>query len=158
MNHTISMLLAGAASLLSISIQAATETCQPAREDDIAALFVRWNEDLQSGVPKQVVNNYAANSLLLPTQSNTPRRSAAAKEDYFSHFMTKRPTGTIDSRMVQIGCTTALDTGLYTFHFADGSAVQARYTFTYKWYPQEQRWLITSHHSSTMPEETANTR
>ena len=52
-----------------------------------------------------------------------------------------------------IGCNSALDAGLYTFTFGDGSRVQARYTFTYGWNGSE--WLITSHHSSAMPEQTA---
>ena len=25
-------------------------------------------------------------------------------------------------------------------------------TFTYKWFPEQEQWLITSHHSSAMPE------
>lgn len=156
MKHTIAVLFAGSAALLSLAAQAASETCQPSSEKEIAALFSQWNEDLNSGDPQRVVKHYADESLLLPTLSNTPRRTAQAKEDYFESFMAKRPSGTIDSRMIQIDCTTALDTGLYTFRFADGSAVQARYTFTYKWHPQHKRWLITSHHSSAMPEQHAD--
>lgn len=131
---------------------AETETCQKVADKDIAALFVRWNDALQSGDPQNVVDTYAQDSLLLPTLSNTPRRSADAKADYFRHFMAGQPRGNIDSRMIQIDCNTALDAGLYTFRFADGKKVQARYTFTYKWFPKQEQWLITSHHSSAMPE------
>ena len=52
--------------------------------------------------------------------------------------------------MIEIGCNSALDAGVYTFSFGDGSVVKARYSFTYRW--DGQRWLITSHHSSVMPE------
>lgn len=99
---------------------AETETCQKVAGKDIAALFVRWNDALQSGNPQNVVDTYAQDSLLLPTLSNTPRRSADAKADYFRHFMAGQPRGNIDSRMIQIDCNTALDAGLYTFRFADG--------------------------------------
>lgn len=54
-------------------------------------------------------------------------------------------------RMIDIGCNRALDTGLYTFTFGDGSMAKARYTFTYAW--SGKAWLITSHHSSLMPEK-----
>jgi hypothetical protein len=45
-----------------------------------------------------------------------------------------------------------VDAGLYTFTFgATGQVVHARYTFTYRW--EGGKWLITSHHSSAMPEQ-----
>ena len=45
-----------------------------------------------------------------------------------------------------------LNAGLYTFTFGlTGQAVPARYTFTYRW--DGSTWLITSHHSSAMPEK-----
>jgi len=46
---------------------AETETCQKVADKDIAALFVRWNDALQSGDPQNVVDTYAQDSLLLPT-------------------------------------------------------------------------------------------
>ncbi len=156
MKYALSLIISTAA-LLPFTVQAADDACPSTSENDIAALFTQWNEDLRSGDPKRVVQRYATDSLLLPTLSNTPRETAEGKEDYFSHFMAKRPDGRIDSRMIRIDCRTALDTGLYTFHFGDGSAVQARYTFTYRWDPQQARWLISSHHSSAMPERAATT-
>ena len=107
---------------------------------------------MQTGDPKKVVANYANKSILLPTVSNKPRLTPAEKEDYFVHFLEKKPVGKIDSRTIQIDCNTAIDAGLYTFTFSDGSQVKARYTYTYKW--NGKQWLITSHHSSAMPEKT----
>lgn len=126
--------------------------CQPVDAREIAGLFVRWNHSLQSGDPHAVVANYAPRSILLPTVSNKPRITAAEKEDYFEHFLADRPSGTIDFSFIDIGCNSALDAGLYTFVFAKtGVKVAARYSFTYAW--DGKQWLITSHHSSKMPEE-----
>lgn len=129
-----------------------TEVCKATSEPEIAALFDRWNRSLQTGDPHQVVANYAERSILLPTVSNQPRLTPAEKEEYFHHFLENRPVGKIDSRMIDIGCNGAVDAGLYTFTFgATGAQVKARYTFTYTW--DGAKWLITSHHSSAMPEK-----
>ena len=133
------------------SAHARTEVCHPASEKQIASLFDRWNGSLQTGDPKAVVANYATRSILLPTVSNQARLTPAEKEDYFEHFLQKKPAGTIDSRSIEIDCNSAIDAGLYTFKFGDGSQVKARYTFTYKW--DGKQWLISSHHSSAMPEK-----
>lgn len=138
------------AAAASPNVYARSEVCHATSEKEVAALFDRWNASLQSGDAKKVVENYAAKSILLPTVSNKPRLTAAEKEDYFEHFLARKPVGTIDSRNIEIDCNTAVDAGLYTFSFGDGSSVHARYTFTYKW--DGKRWAITSHHSSAMPE------
>jgi len=129
-----------------------TEACVATSEQEIASLFDRWNNSLQTGDPHKVVANYAPQSVLLATVSSRPRLTPEDKEDYFHHFLEDRPSGRIDSRTIQIGCTTAVDVGLYTFTFAKtGAQVRARYTYTYKW--DGRQWLITSHHSSAMPEK-----
>jgi uncharacterized protein (TIGR02246 family) len=121
-------------------------------EQEIAALFDRWNESLKSGDPQKVVANYAEQSILLPTLSNKPRLTQAEKADYFHHFLENGPSGTIDMRQIQIGADMAVDTGLYTFRFAKtGDEVKARYSFTYRRFSDQ--WLIVSHHSSAMPEK-----
>jgi uncharacterized protein (TIGR02246 family) len=129
-----------------------TEVCVAASEQQIAALFDRWNSSLQTGDPHKVVANYAAQSILLPTVSNKPRLSPEEKEEYFHHFLEDKPNGRIDMRVIQVNCNTAVDAGLYTFTFAKtGVQVKARYSYTYKW--DGKQWLITSHHSSAMPEK-----
>lgn len=151
---SISISLAGCASphVSTTDPQARTESCQPVTEQDIASLFDRWNQSLQTSDPHQVVANYAERSTLLPTMSNKPRLTPAEKEDYFQHFLEDRPSGMIDMRTIELGCNTAVDTGLYTFTFAEtGAKVNGRYTYTYRW--NDSQWLITSHHSSMMPEK-----
>lgn len=131
------------------------ERCRAITQDEVAALFDRWNASLATGQPKAVVANYDAESILLPTLSNKPRLTAAEKEDYFVHFLENQPQGRIDQRHIQIGCNTALDAGLYTFTFAkNGQSASGRYSYTYRWNGKE--WLITHHHSSLMPETGNN--
>ena len=128
-----------------------TMICQETNAQEIASLFDRWNESLLTGDPSEVVANYAENSILLPTVSNKPRLTVAEKEDYFQHFLEDEPSGTIDMRFIEIGCNTAVDAGLYTFTFATtGEQISGRYTYTYRWTGSD--WLISSHHSSAMPE------
>jgi uncharacterized protein (TIGR02246 family) len=151
---TLAFVLAGCATgpSESGSTSTRTEVCKATNEQEIAALFDRWNSSLQTGDPHKVVANYAERSILLPTVSNTPRLTEAEKEDYFHHFLENKPVGKIDSRIIEIGCNTAVDAGLYTFTFGTtGTQVKARYTYTYKW--TGKQWLITSHHSSAMPEK-----
>ncbi len=132
---------------------ARTESCKPTTQAEIAALFDRWNQSLQTGDPHQVAANYAVQSILLPTLSNKPRLTPAEKEDYFHHFLENRPSGEIDMRTIEIDCNTAVDAGLYTFTFAKtGKRVSGRFSYTYRW--DGSQWLITSHHSSVMPEKT----
>jgi uncharacterized protein (TIGR02246 family) len=127
------------------------EHCKPTVEAEIAALFDRWNQALQTGDIHKVVALYAEKSILLPTMSNKPRLTSAEKEDYFYHFLENRPSARIDLREIEIGCNMAVDSGLYTFTFAKtGETVSGRYSFTYRW--DGSRWLIISHHSSLMPE------
>jgi uncharacterized protein (TIGR02246 family) len=152
MKYMISVGLSIALAAMSAHVEARSESCHAVTEKQIASLFDRWNSSLQTGDPKKVVANYATKSVLLPTVSNTPRLTPEAKEDYFKHFLENKPMGKIDSRTIFIDCNTAIDTGLYTFTFSNGDQVKARYTYTYQW--DGKRWLITSHHSSAMPEKS----
>lgn len=150
-----STILAGCAALAGCASHAraphASAQCKETNEQEIASLFDRWNQSLQTGDPHQVVANYAERSILLPTVSNKPRLTPSEKEDYFQDFLKNRPSGKIDLSFIEIGCNSAVDAGLYTFTFAQtGEVVPARYTYTYRW--DGSKWLITSHHSSALPE------
>jgi uncharacterized protein (TIGR02246 family) len=129
---------------------ARSEECRATTDTEIAELFEGWNAALATGEPKRVVVRYAVDSILLPTVSNKPRLTPEEKRDYFEMFLKLKPQGRIDMRVIHIDCNTAFDAGVYTFTLGDGRTVQARYTFTYGW--DGQRWAITSHHSSAMPE------
>lgn len=128
-------------------------SCNLPSKTEIASLFDRWNASLKTGDVKKVVANYATPSILLPTVSNQARFSAAEKEDYFVHFLQRKPEGKIDDRFIEVDCNSATDAGLYSFKFGDGSVVKARYSFSYR--KVDDTWLISSHHSSAMPEKAA---
>jgi uncharacterized protein (TIGR02246 family) len=119
-------------------------------ETEIASLFDEWNSALQTGNPKNVAALYESNSILLPTVSNKVRHNHEEIEDYFVNFLAKGPEGKIDEANVRTFGDVAINSGVYTFTFKDGSAVQARFTFVYRW--NGQRWMIVEHHSSQMPE------
>jgi uncharacterized protein (TIGR02246 family) len=136
----------------SASAEPSSDYCNPPMKSEVAALFDRWNASLRTGDPKKVAANYAPGSVLLPTVSNRARFTTAEKEDYFTHFLARRPEGTIDDRVIDVDCNSATDAGLYTFRFSDGTTVKARYSFAYR--KIGSQWLITSHHSSGMPEKT----
>ena len=133
--------------------EARTEQCRQTDEREIASLFDGWNAALATGQADKVVARYAEKSILLPTVSNVPRLTPAARRDYFDMFLKSKPQGVIDSRLIQIGCNSAIDAGIYTFTFGNDKKVQARFTYTYGW--DGKQWLSTSHHSSAMPEPTA---
>jgi uncharacterized protein (TIGR02246 family) len=124
--------------------------CVKTNKEEIAALFDRWNASLKTRNAAKVNANYADNAVLLATISKTPRVNSTERIAYFKDFLTKHPVGKIDARTITIGCNKAIDTGLYTFTLKDGKKVQARYTFTYRW--NGHKWLISSHHSSALPE------
>lgn len=106
-------------------------SCQTVTDEQIASLFDGWNAALASGDPKTDAKRYAVDSILLPTVSNTPRLTPESKKNYFKDFPQNKPQGRIDSRTIQIGCNSAFDAGLYTFTFADGKKVNARYSYIY---------------------------
>ncbi len=141
----LSFLLATSA-LASTSIQ----RCVKVDAQTIADLFDRWNNSLKRGDAHKVDANYTEHAVLLATLANKPRLTRSERIEYFKDFLAKQPIGKIDSRTIKIGCNKAIDTGLYTFTLKDGKKLQARYTFTYRW--NGKQWLISSYHSSAMPE------
>ena len=122
------------------------------KETEIAALFDEWNRAVQTGDSGRVADLYAPDSILLPTLSNRVRRSREDIMDYFDHFLAKGPSGRIDESDIRIFGEIAVNSGIYTFTFRDGSSAPARFTFVYKW--DGERWMIMEHHSSLMPEQT----
>ena len=127
--------------------------CQPATKKLAEDLFKQWNEALQTGNAKTVAQLYAEDAVLLPTVSNLPRTSPDEIEDYFNHFLQKKPYGIVKQRIVKKGCNKLTDAGLYDFEVVSNGkkeVVPARYTFVYEY--SNDQWKIVHHHSSMMPE------
>jgi uncharacterized protein (TIGR02246 family) len=156
--RTATSLFFGAAlafsSIAPMPVQARTQ-CAKVEKRDIAQLFDRWNQSLQTGSPDEVVKNYAKNGVLLPTVSNQVRRNHDEIKDYFVQFLKLKPMGKINQQNIRTFCNIAIDSGIYTFTVTNNNQpaeVQARYTFVYE--KVGNKWLITEHHSSAMPETT----
>jgi uncharacterized protein (TIGR02246 family) len=128
--------------------------CVHVTEGQIADLFARWNDALQTGKAANVVALYTSDAVLLPTLRNGPLIGHPAISKYFEEdFLPKKPVGAIDGpHNIRIGCNMAVDAGLYTFTFRkEGEKpAAARYTYVYKY--DGGRWLIVHHHSSVRPE------
>jgi uncharacterized protein (TIGR02246 family) len=144
-------LLLGLSQVQTVAASEKSSACAPVTEKEIANLFDRWNTSLATLKPEEVIKNYSEDSVLLATLANAPRFTQAERTEYFEHFLAKKPRGRIVSRDIKIGCNWAVDVGTYNFTFNDGSKVPARYTYTYEF--ANGQWLITSHHSSMMPEK-----
>jgi uncharacterized protein (TIGR02246 family) len=129
----------------------ASSNCSPEQEREILGLFKQWNDSLETGNAERVDANYAPDAVLIPTVSNQIRTTSAERVAYFKdEFLPKKPSGTIDKSYFKCIGDIAINSGLYTFKFGDGSKVQARYTFVYQ--KRDGKWLIIEHHSSKMPQ------
>ncbi|MFB2538169.1 MULTISPECIES: DUF4440 domain-containing protein [unclassified Acinetobacter] len=132
-----------------------SQVCKVTSEAEIATLFERWNKTLKTGNSNTVLSNYAKDSVLIPTVSNKVRFTYAEKKEYLDSFLKHRPHATVNSRTIRLGCNTAFDVGTYTLTFDQSEdVIDARYSFTYIW--DGKKWLVQTHHSSSMPEVIPN--
>lgn len=129
---------------------ASFQACSPLAEPQVESWFERWNQALASGDPTLVAKLYDRQALLLPTLSAELRNTPEAITAYFATFLTRRPSGTVTHRQIELGCNLAVDAGTYRFALHDPEArVEARYTFVYG--RREGEWRILHHHSSLVP-------
>ena len=116
-------------------------------ENNAAALFDKWNDALKTKDPEQVAALYDPElGILVPTLSNKVRHNLEEIEDYFVHFCAKGPVSVIDESNIRILGDIAINSGLYTFNYEDGTSASGRFTFVYR------DGLILEHHSSLLPE------
>jgi len=130
-------------------------------DDDVRALWNRWNAALATLSPETVAEQYwNRGSILLPTLSNQNRDTPETKANYFEHFLKKKPVGAIDQEFIYISENAAQYDGIYTFTLTNPdtgavSTAQARFTYVFTSYPDsvgaKGEWRIETHHSSLMP-------
>eukprot|EP00640_Fibrocapsa_japonica_P000638 CAMPEP_0113952594 /NCGR_PEP_ID=MMETSP1339-20121228/90506_1 /TAXON_ID=94617 /ORGANISM="Fibrocapsa japonica" /LENGTH=628 /DNA_ID=CAMNT_0000961239 /DNA_START=70 /DNA_END=1956 /DNA_ORIENTATION=+ /assembly_acc=CAM_ASM_000762 len=124
---------------------------QPITEDEVRALFGRWNDALATLDSRKVAFRYAKKPVLLPTVSDVPRTNFNSIDDYFVNFLKLKPQGEILESNVLVGHNWAQDCGIYEFTMgATGKKVKGRYSFVYVF--EDGDWKISHHHSSIMPE------
>ena len=104
---------------------------------DISSLFEVWYNALQTVDPQKVAELYETNAILLPTVFNKVRHNHEEIADYFVNFLAKGPMGKIDESNVRTFGDVAINSGVYTFTFKDGSSVQARFPYVYRWNGQD---------------------
>ena len=73
----------------------ANAKCFSLTDDEVRALYARWNAALQSRKSATVADQYWPQSALLPTISNTIRYNRKLKIAYFDDFLKKKPYGTV---------------------------------------------------------------
>ncbi len=119
-------------------------------QEEISQLLQQWFKALETGDPWTVALMYEISSILLPTVSNQVRHNREEIRDYFVHFLAQGPKGTVHEENIRTYGQLAINSGVYAFTFRDGSWLQARFSFVYRW--NGQQWMIVEHHSSRMPE------
>ena len=125
-----------------------------------ASNFSAWNQALLSCDPKRVASLYANDASFLPTLNSELKAGQTGAEEYFHHFLEKKPEGRIVEEVAQ---ETSIDSaghvsgylhsGMYNFEVGEPSNrrnVEARFTFL--WQKDEAGgWKIRHHHSSLRP-------
>ena len=121
---------------------------------EILTLFAQWNTVLLSGDAGQVSALYSEDAILLPTVSNKIRHNRVEIEDYFEHFLLKKPDGQIMQHNIRRYNDLAINSGIYYFTLkpavGEVTVIKDRYTFVYR--KMNGQWLIIEHHSSVFPE------
>jgi uncharacterized protein (TIGR02246 family) len=118
------------------------------------ANFDTWNNTLLTKNPEAIKALYTEDAYFLPTLSDKFVTEPSDVQDYFQHFCEKSPTGTITEDAAKFLSDDVIQhSGLYTFTVGPADAridVQAR--FTYIWVHLNNKWLISHHHSSLVPD------
>jgi len=115
-------------------------------------LLQRWINAVESGDPKQVVNLYLDDGILLGTFSNKERVGHELILEYFENLLKSPVDVEVVSENPHVFGSSAVNSGHYNF-MTNGKTINARFSFVYhKEDEPTDEWKIVSHHSSVMPE------
>ena len=115
-------------------------------------LLQRWISAVESGDPKQVVNLYLDDGILLGTFSNKERVGHELILEYFENLLKSPVDVEVVSENPHVFGSSAVNSGHYNF-ITNGKTINARFSFVYhKEDEPTDEWKIVSHHSSVMPE------
>ena len=115
-------------------------------------LLQRWISAVESGDPKQVVNLYLDDGILLGTFSNKERVGHELILEYFENLLKSPVDVEVVSENPHVFGSDAVNSGHYNFVKND-KTINARFSFVYhKEGEPTDEWKIVSHHSSVMPE------
>jgi len=115
-------------------------------------LLQRWISAVESGDPKQVVNLYLDDGILLGTFSNKERVGHELILEYFENLLKSPVDVEVVSENPHVFGSSAVNSGHYNF-MTNGKTINARFSFVYHKEDEPiDEWKIVSHHSSVMPE------
>lgn len=126
-------------------------------EDDVRALFQKWNEALQTQNSKQVARLYSQKAVMVPSVScDTPRTDPESIKNFFDYFLLNQPQATVLQSFVTVHNHWCKDVGILEYALGNPEmgqvrrTVKERYSFLYVW--EDEEWRIAHHHSSALPE------
>ena len=117
--------------------------------DLTSELLQKWTSTIKEGDPKQVVNLYHENGILLGTFSPKERIGHELILEYFENLLQNPVEVEIVSEHIHASESLAVNSGLYNF-ITKGKTINARFSFVYVM--ENTEWKIFSHHSSVLPE------
>ena len=117
--------------------------------DSTSELLQKWTSAIKQGDPKQVMNLYHENGILLGTFSPKERVGHGLILEYFENLLQNPVEVEIVSEHTHTYESLAVNSGLYNF-ITNGKTINARFSFVYVM--DNTEWKIISHHSSVLPE------
>ena len=117
--------------------------------DSTSELLQKWVNAIKQGDPKQVINLYHENGILLGTFSPKKRIGHELILEYFENLLKNPVEVEIVSEHIHALESITVNSGLYNF-ITNGKTINARFSFVYA--RDNAEWKIISHHSSVLPE------
>ena len=108
-----------------------------------------WVSKIRTNDPKQVVDLYHDDALLLGTFSDKERIGQDLILEYFINLLKSNVNVEIVTQHKHESEFLVTNSGLYNF-IVDGKIINARFSFVF--IKTENTWKILSHHSSVLPE------